>query len=52
MITITLPDGSIKEFDHPPTGLDVALGISEGLARNCVAVELGGQLVDLQPFAC
>jgi len=47
MITITLPDGSIKQFDQPPTGMDVALGISEGLARNCVAMVLDDQLVDL-----
>ena len=48
MITITLPDGSIKEFDHPPTGLDVAMGISEGFARNCVAMEIDHQLLDLK----
>jgi threonyl-tRNA synthetase len=47
MITITLPDGSIKEFDQPPTGMDVALGISEGLARNCVAARVDDLLVDL-----
>jgi len=47
MIQITLPDGSIKSFDAPPSGLDVARGISEGLARNCVAMELDGQIVDL-----
>jgi threonyl-tRNA synthetase len=47
MITITLPDGSIKEFDQPPTGMDVALGISEALARNCVAAKVDDQLLDL-----
>jgi len=47
MITITLPDGSIKQFDHPPTGMDVALGISEGLARNCVAATVDDRLMDL-----
>jgi threonyl-tRNA synthetase len=47
MITITLPDGSIKQFDQPPTGMDVATGISEGLARNCVAARVDDQLVDL-----
>lgn len=47
MIHITLPDGTIKEFDAPPTGLDVAQAISDGLARNCVAMELDGQVVDL-----
>ena len=48
MITITLPDGSTKEFDQPPTGLDVARGISEGFARNCVAMEIDHQLLDLK----
>ena len=47
MITITLPDGNIKRFDNPPTGLDVAKSISEGLARNAVAMELDSSLVDL-----
>ena len=47
MINITLPDESIKSFDDPPSGFDVAMSISEGLARNCVAMELNGLLVDL-----
>ena len=47
MITITLPDGSIKQFETVPTGLDVARSISEGLARDCVAMELDGQVQDL-----
>ena len=47
MTHITLPDGSIKQFDQPPTGLMIAQSISEGLARNCVAMEVDGQLRDL-----
>ncbi|MGB5985813.1 MAG: threonine--tRNA ligase [Desulfobacterales bacterium] len=47
MIQITLPDGSIKSFDAPLSGLDVARDISEGLARSCVAAELDHQVVDL-----
>jgi len=47
MINITFPDGNIKSFQSPPTGSDVAKSISEGLARNCVALELDGKLVDL-----
>ena len=47
MVTITLPDGSIKQFETAPTGLDVARSISEGLARDCVAMELDGQVQDL-----
>ena len=47
MINITLPDGSIKQFEAPPSGLDVAHSISEGLARDCVAMEVDGQVLDL-----
>jgi len=47
MVTITLPDGSTKQFEAPPSGLDVARSISEGLARDCVAMEIDGQLQDL-----
>ncbi|MDX9787395.1 MAG: threonine--tRNA ligase [Desulfobacterales bacterium] len=47
MISITLPDGNIKEFDQAPSGMDVAMSISEGLARNCVAMQINGELVDL-----
>ena len=34
MVKIRLPDNSIKEFEHEVTAHDVALSISEGLARN------------------
>ncbi|MEE8479652.1 MAG: threonine--tRNA ligase [Desulfobacterales bacterium] len=47
MITITLPDESIKSFEETPTGLDVAKSISENLARSCVAMELDSVIVDL-----
>jgi len=47
MIQISFPDGSIKPFEPPVTGEDVAKSISEGLARNSVAMELDGRLVDL-----
>ena len=47
MINIALPDGSIKSFENAPTGLDVARSISEGLARNSIAVEVDGCLADL-----
>jgi threonyl-tRNA synthetase len=47
MIHITLPDGSRKPFDDYPTGLTVAKSISEGLARDCVAMEIEGSLMDL-----
>jgi threonyl-tRNA synthetase len=47
MISITLPDGNIKAFNQAVSGLEVATSISEGLARNCVAMELDRRLVDL-----
>ena len=45
-IIITLPDGSEKEYAHPVTPMDVALEISEGLARNVLAAKLNGTTVD------
>ena len=47
MINITFPDGNIKSFEDNPTGLDVAKSISEGFARNCIAMEIDSDLVDL-----
>ena len=46
-ITITLPDGSQRQYDNPLTGLDVANDIGPGLARNAVAMEMNGKQVDL-----
>ncbi|MCG8317613.1 MAG: threonine--tRNA ligase [Pseudomonadales bacterium] len=46
-ITITLPDGSQRQYDNPLTGLDVANDIGPGLARNTVAMVLNGQQADL-----
>ena len=47
MISITLPDGNIKAFDRAISGRELAASISDGLARNCVAMELDHRLVDL-----
>jgi len=47
MINITFPDGSTKLFDDFPTGFDIAASISEGLARDSVAMELEEKIVDL-----
>jgi threonyl-tRNA synthetase len=46
MINITLPDGSIRQFEHPVSSLDVAKGISEGLARNVLAAKLNDEVID------
>ncbi len=47
MISITFPDNTIKTFDNSPTGMEVAKSISEGFARNCVAMKINGSLLDL-----
>lgn len=47
MIRITLTDGTIKKFESAPSGTDIAMSISEGFARNCVAMEIDEHLVDL-----
>lgn len=47
MVKITLPDGSKREFNEAPSGGDIALSISEGFARSCVAMEIDGDLLDL-----
>jgi len=46
-IKITLPDGSIREFEQGVTPYDVALSISEGLARNVLAANVNNKVVDL-----
>jgi len=47
MINITFPDGSVKQFENQPDGFTIAKSISEGLARNCVAMEIDGVLYDM-----
>ena len=45
-IKITLPDGSVREYDKGTTGLQIAASISEGLARNVLAAKVNGQVWD------
>lgn len=47
VVKITLPDGSVKEFDKSVKGIDVAKSISEGLARNAMSIEVNGEIWDL-----
>lgn len=47
MIKITLPDGSVKEFEQVVTPYEVAQSISEGLARNVLVAKVNEQMVDL-----
>jgi len=46
MISITLPDGSQKQFENPPSVQDVAASIGAGLAKAALAGKIDGQLVD------
>ncbi|WP_339839543.1 threonine--tRNA ligase [uncultured Flavobacterium sp.] len=46
MIQITLPDGSIKEMAKGSTPMDVAMSISEGLARNVISASFNDTTVE------
>ena len=46
-IDITFPDGAIKQFDAPVTGMQIADGISSGLRRNAVAITVNDEQWDL-----
>lgn len=46
MIKVTLPDGSIREYEKGVTSMQVAQSISEGLARNVLAAKVNGQVLD------
>ena len=46
MVEVKLPDGSKREYENGATALDVALSISEGLARNVLAAEVNGEIID------
>ena len=46
MPQITLPDGSIKSFDHPVSVMEVAQSIGTGFAKATIAGKVNGRLVD------
>ena len=46
-IIITFPDGNKKEFKKGITGYDIAYGISPGLAKESIAIELNSELRDI-----
>lgn len=46
MIKITLPDGSVREYPKDTTSMQIALSISEGLARNVLAAKVNGEVWD------
>jgi threonyl-tRNA synthetase len=45
-INVTLPDGSVREFEQGATAMDVARSISEGLARNVLSAKVNGEVRD------
>jgi threonyl-tRNA synthetase len=45
-IRITLPDGTVREYEKGVSGLQIALSISEGLARNVLAAKVNGEVWD------
>lgn len=46
MIKITLPDGSVREYESGTSSLQIAQSISEGLARNVLAAKVNGEVWD------
>ena len=47
MPAITLPDGSVRLFDAPVTGTDIAAAIGPSLARAAMVMKLDGRLLDM-----
>ena len=47
MINVSLPDGSVRKFDKPVSGGDIAASIGPGLAKAALAVKIDGKLKDL-----
>ena len=47
MISITLPDGSSRDFEPGVSGADVAAAIGPGLAKAALAIKLDGVVRDL-----
>ena len=46
-VAITLPDGSVKQFDGPVTGAELASAIGPGLAKAALAIKIDGEVLDL-----
>lgn len=46
MIHVTLPDGSVRQYPKGTTAMDIARGISEGLARNVLAAKVNDEVWD------
>ncbi|CBL43813.1 Threonyl-tRNA synthetase [gamma proteobacterium HdN1] len=46
-IAITLPDGSVRQFERPVSGLEIAASIGPGLAKASIAMTVDGEQQDL-----
>lgn len=46
-VKISFPDGNVREFPEQVKGIEIAGSISEGLARNALAIEVNGEVWDL-----
>jgi len=46
MVHITLPDNTVRTFPEGVTGIEIAKSISEGLARNVLAVKVNNEIWD------
>jgi threonyl-tRNA synthetase len=46
-VAITLPDGSVKQFDGPVTGAELAAAIGPGLAKAALAIKIDSEVLDL-----
>lgn len=46
MINVTLPDGSVRQYERGVTALEIAKSISEGLARNVLSATVNGEVRD------
>ncbi|MBT4933177.1 MAG: threonine--tRNA ligase [Rhodospirillaceae bacterium] len=47
MVAITLPDGSVRNFDGPVSGADLAADIGPGLAKAALAIRISDEMADL-----
>lgn len=47
MLNITLPDGSVRQYESPVTVAQIAASVGAGLAKAAVAGKVNGKLVDV-----
>jgi threonyl-tRNA synthetase len=45
-INITFPDGTVRSYDEGVSAMDIAMSISEGLARNVLCAKVNGEIRD------